>query len=464
MERNGEFGAVSQRVTLLRLNKDTLATISSNEKTFLISEHPYNLSDNINGYAGYMYYGTSGLYVYAGAGVAIIRHTPCRESLGGVTRNKHQVFSVIRSNFSNMSIVIGEIETETFYYDGSTNTFVSGNCRYAFKRPNITGTGTFSFQGVSSRYSDSYYVSDWYDGVIITNSLFDTMFNHIADSTFLNKYIYPKRIDDVDGTIYFMYKLGTGQAPLMLIGFDNQMNITKTFNDFQFGTGNAYDGTSFVTHNAILTDQTRTHFLYNYTQTYTIGGGTSYKVYSDIVTLSGLYTQVFEMSSMHKLDTAQLSPVLLHPSAPSGLLRQHVGLHYTSFPLTSGSWFAQLPPTQKVIHDARQFAMVAKGNFTLASGITTEEYDAYVGSVGDGSLYALPLDLQGEYKTLYTFSGEPTRLETSNTHEPPYFFVSTSGGDGRHFWQRDPLDANFSLSETNLPNSAITVIRTDDRT
>lgn len=121
------------------------------------------------------------------------------------------------------------------------------------------------------------------------------------------------------------------------------------------------------------------------------------------------------------------------------------------------------------VSDARSFFMIYEDELRQRGVFVTGTQDiseqSYLRLIDFDSFNALEVDITTNF--WYGFTGVVNHIETTNTQDVPYIFVSTFTDDVSDFYQKDGRtrtaeETTFTERNTNLPTSKINVIRTDD--
>jgi hypothetical protein len=172
-------------------------------------------------------------------------------------------------------------------------------------------------------------------------------------------------------------------------------------------------------------------------------------IFDFLATVSGLY----------QVEISKGSPTEVYEITPSGASSLPILQSYTN----EVDDFDTID-TEYSIYDARVFDFNVPSGITLASGIIGDNW-RYCGIATDDGIRAFPTTLSGESLQIISIAGA-RHLETTNNTSNPYFFISTDVASGilasGRFYQRDPDSESLVDYSSGLPNSAITIIRTDD--
>jgi hypothetical protein len=207
------------------------------------------------------------------------------------------------------------------------------------------------------------------------------------------------------------------------------------------------------------------------------------------VTTSGSWTgRSFSFSTNMllpaKIEVSYYSPYALYGAVTipaSGIITYSgiagSGMLFMSSTAQPGSWNINIPGLagSGIVRDVRSFKSLTYSGYKYSTIFTQE------GAVPSGVIvpsgYTAITEIEetdeGLIPGIYaTFSGQVQMLETTHMYDQQYVFasisgISTSGSPRITFYQKDggvgQFSGNFTERSTNLPQSAITVIRVDNR-
>lgn len=187
----------------------------------------------------------------------------------------------------------------------------------------------------------------------------------------------------------------------------------------------------------------------------------------------GEYEVIYNPGKPVKVEISKYSPTVVY-SVASGVGEDQYSLIAGSVLNTPDSFYTPTEAGEIKAYDARVIDISNTAGYTIASGdIGDLDFERYVMFGGEGGIYLIPYQMGGQWSLLNTTpsglaiasgtsqSGIFNAIEATNyTYPNPFIFYSISGA--KTFYQRNP-DSNYFVDySAGLPDSDITIIRTDD--